>query len=171
MENNLDKQDIQEVKLINEIIEQNPVIKRKYVKHKEPKKTKVCTICKIEKPLEQMVINETLGLERPVKMKNKCLDCYRVKSKDYYRDNKDKVLESIKKKYIENKKKYSVIVKFNDVTELTNEYNKLKDKLENNQMTEIKQRTYIPKLVKAAEACKKKSGDGGGNNSPANESV
>ena len=43
---------------------------------------------------------------------------------------------------------------------MTNEYNKLKDKLENNQMTEIKQRTY-----------KKKGGNGGGNNSPANVSV
>ena len=29
-------------------------------------------------------------------------------------------------------------MKFNNVTELTNEYNKLKDKLENNQMTEVK---------------------------------
>ena len=160
MENNLDTQEIQEVKLINEIIEQNPPVIRKYRKHKEPKTTKVCSICKVEKPLECMVINETLGLERPVKMKNKCLDCYRVKSKDYYRDNKKKILESIKIKYEDNKKKYSVMFKFNDVTELTNEYNKIKEKLENNQMTEVKQRTY-----------KKKSGDGGGSNSPASESV
>ena len=149
MENNQINQDNQDIKIITDIISQYPA-KRKYVKTKEPKTTKVCKICKIEKPLNDMVINETLGIDRPVKMKNRCLECYKQISKDYYRDNKQKVLEFHKKLYEQNKKKYSVIVKFNDVNELTNEYNKLKDKLENNKINEIKQKTY-----------KKKSSDGG----------
>ena len=153
----------QDIKIINEIISQNPPVIKKYKKHKEPKTTKVCKICKIEKPLNEMVINETLGIDRPVKMKNKCLDCYKQVSKDYYRDNKQKVLEFHKKVYEQNKKKYSIIVKFNNITELTIEYNKLKDKLENDQL-EVKQRTY-----------KKKGGNGGNEGgspiSPANENI
>ena len=147
--------------LVNEIIAEE--IKevetiRKYRKLKEPKTTKICTICKIEKPLESMVINETLGFNRPVKMKNKCLLCYQKVSKDYYKENKKKVLESIKKKYEENKKLYSVNIKFTNAQELTDEYNKLLDKLYNNLMKEVKTRTYK----------KKKGGEGG---SPANTSV
>ena len=160
----MDKQDIEEVKLINEIIEQNPPVIKKYKKHKEPKTTKVRKICNIEKNLNEFVVNETLGLDRPIRMKNRCLECYKKVSKNYYRDNKEKVLEFHKKLYEGKKKKYSVMFKFNDVTELTNEYNKIKEKLENNQMTEVKQRTY-----------KKKSGDGGNqggsSNSPASETV
>ena len=79
--------------LVNEIIAEE--IKevetiRKHKKIKEPKTTKVCSICKVEKPFEEMVINETLGINRPVKMKNKCLLCYQKVSKDYYKDNKKK---------------------------------------------------------------------------------
>ncbi len=164
MENNIDTQEILEVKLINEIIEQNPPVIKKYKKHKEPKTTKICKICNIEKNLNEFVVNETLGLDRPIRMKNRCLLCYQKVSKNYYRDNKEKVLEFHKKLYESKKKKYSIVLKFNDITELTNEFNKLKDKLENNKMEEIKQRIY-----------KKKSRDGGNAggspNSPVSETV
>jgi len=159
MENLQDTQDTQDIKIIADIISQYPP-KRKYVKTKEPKTTKVCKICKVEKPLKDMVINEMLGLDRPIKMKNKCLDCYKQVSKDYYRDNKQKVLDFHKKLYEQSKKKYSVIIKFNDVNDLTNEYIKLKEKLENNQMSDVKLKTY-----------KKKSGDGGSEGGSSNSTV
>ena len=150
----------EEIQLINEIIEQNPPVIKKYRKHKEPKTTKVCSICKVEKPLEQMVINQTFDINRAVKFKNKCLDCYQKLSKDYYKDNKKKLLEIAKKKYDENKKLYSVVIKFTNAEDLTNEYNKLLDKLNNNLMKEVKTRTYKKK--------DKKGGEGG---SPANTST
>ena len=142
MENNSENQDII---LINEIIKENKPVIKKQKKIRDIKTTKICKICKIEKPLNEMVINETFGLDRPVRMKNKCLECYKKVSKDYYRDNKKKVLEFHKKIYDNNRKKYSVILKFNNIDDLTNEYNKLKQKLENNQMIEVKKRTHKKK--------------------------
>ena len=62
-------ENIQEIKLINEIISQNPPVIKKHKKQREQKTTKVCKICNIEKDLSMMVINETLGFNRPEKLK------------------------------------------------------------------------------------------------------
>ena len=61
-----------EIELINEIIEQNPPVIKKYKKHKEPKTTKICKICNVEKKLEEFVINQTFEINRKVSFKNKC---------------------------------------------------------------------------------------------------
>ena len=99
---------------------------------KKIKHSKVCKICKIEKLNEEFVINNQFGVDKPMVMKNKCKECYKGISKQYFKDHKVDVFKAIKIKKEYNKKLYSSVIKFNNLEELTNQYEILKLKLENN---------------------------------------
>lgn len=77
---------------------------------------KACTVCLIEKP------SEAFGKERDTKtgLTGQCKACRSVKTKQYYIDNKEKIIEQGKKRYFLNKlkdplfiRKQSLRVKFN----------------------------------------------------------
>jgi len=99
---------------------------KKQKKPKKPKTTKICKICKLEKPLEEFVINRTVEINRKVYFKNKCLECYKIKSKEYYDNN----LKNNKIRY-HKKKNFIIKIKYSNLEELENEFNKLKEKLIN----------------------------------------
>ena len=113
---------------ISDVEDINPIKKaKKIIKH-----SKVCKICKIEKLNKEFVINNQFGVDKPMVMKNKCKECYKGISKQYFKDHKVDVLKAIKIKKESNKKLYSSVIKFNNLEELTNQYEILKLKLENN---------------------------------------
>jgi len=91
-------------------------------KPQKPKTTKICKICKLEKPVEEFVINKTVELTRKVYFKNKCLECYKTKSKEYYENN----LKNNRIRY-HKKKNFIVKIKYSNLEELENEFNRLKD--------------------------------------------
>ena len=99
---------------------------KKPKKEKPPITTKKCKICNEEKPLEQFVINRTVEINRKVYFKNKCLECYKIKSKEYYDTN----LKNNKIRY-HKKKNFIIKIKYSNLEELENEFNKLKEKLIN----------------------------------------
>ena len=108
-----------------------PLPIKKYM-NKSVNSSKKCKICGLEKLNEEFVINNQLGVDKPMIMKNKCKECYKAISKQYFKDHKVDVLKAVKVKKENNKKQYSSIIKFNNLEELTNQYEILKLKLENN---------------------------------------
>ncbi len=138
--------------------------KRNEVEKKEL--TKVCKDCKLEKQLDQFVINYTYnskkeGEKKSIKFKNRCLECYRNLSKKYYADNKERVLNMMANKYEKiNNKIYSVKLNFNTIEDMEIEFKKAKLQFLKG---EVK--------VKKERKNKKKLGDGGESGSPANESI
>ena len=70
---------------------------------------KQCIICKEEKPIESFAVNYKYKGNNIVKFKNKCLECYKELSKEYYKNNRERLLEQLSTKYDSTKfKKYIV---------------------------------------------------------------
>ena len=128
---------IEEVeKIINDVL----VERKKQVRKIKLITSRECKICKIEKPLIELVISHDLGPDRPPRFKKLCLECQKSMSKRYYKEKKPQILEGIKKKADNEKKKFNVQVKFNSIEELENKMNLIKNNIENNLIEEIKQR-------------------------------
>ena len=150
---NLPKEKITRLKVVKPKKEPIPSIRDK-VEKKEL--TKKCKVCLEDKPLNEFVINYSYNTKKgdtqSIKFKNKCLICYKDVSKNYYKENKERVLDMLAKKYEKNiKQKYSVKINFNTLDDLILEFDKLKDQFTKGEIKEVIRK---PK--------KKKSGDGGG---------
>ena len=110
--------DSEEIKEINNILEQYKDIKK-------------CSICNLYKKIDTFVKNKLIK-DNKISYKNKCKDCYKIESKTFYNNNKDKILKSIKDKHEKLKKIYQIKIKFNNIDELDIIYNNLKNSLLNN---------------------------------------
>jgi hypothetical protein len=123
---------------------------------------KDCVICKQEKPIESFAVNYKYKGNNSVKFKNKCLDCYKEMSKEYYRNHKEKLLEQLATKYENTKrKKYYVKLNFNSLEELENEFEKAKEQFIKGEIKEV----YRNKKNK------KGSGGDGGNSGDSGVSI
>ena len=171
------EKELKELKLKYKGLNKEKITRLKVVKPKEknisnnPRKNvekkeliKKCILCKIEKPLDEFVINykynsKKEGEKSSIKFKNKCLNCYKETSKKYYEENKKRVLDMLANKYEKViKKKYNIKINFNTLEELENEFNILKEQFLKGEVKEVKRKSKKDK----------KGGDGG---SPANTSV
>jgi len=117
--NNLDNDYLE----INKIIEDNkPKQTRKHV----IKEIKKCTLCNETKKVEEFIVNHIV--DNRTYYKNKCIKCYNKKGKEYYAENKEKC----KKRYEISKPKFSIKIKYNNLEELNQHYERLKNELLNN---------------------------------------
>ena len=152
----LPNEKITRMKVVKVKPERKPDARDKVEKNEILKK---CKICEEMKPLDEFVINyhytSKKGETQSIKFKNKCLNCYRIKSNEYYKEHKIKVLECIKIKYEKNsKKKYNVKLNFNTIEEMQKSFDDAKEQFLKGELIEVTRKS------------KKKSGDGGGNGSP-----
>ena len=104
----------------------------------ELENNKKCSICLIYKKLDNFIKNKLIK-DNKVSYKNKCKDCYKIESKQFYNKNKHKILKSIKDKTDKLRKLYNIKIKFNDENDLTNIYNNLIISIKNNTLEK-----YIP---------------------------
>ena len=163
---NLDNVKITRMKVLKQKSEPKPNVRENIEKKELIKK---CRDCQTEKTLDQFVINYTYNSKKneekkSIKMKNKCLDCYKDLSKKYYASNKERVLNMLANKYEKLiKQKYTVKLNFNTIEEMELEFNKAKEQFLKGEIKEVKRKN------------KKKTGDGGNqggsSNSPASETV
>lgn len=104
---------------------------------------RICKYCNVEKPIELFAVSQTKNLK--IYRKFQCLECQKIKSKEYYDNYKEKVLKKIKDKYEkEQKKHYTYIIKFNNINDIDIEVNKLKENF-NNGLIEMKKPNKIKK--------------------------
>ena len=128
--------------------------KIKKTEDEEVKKRK-CKLCGELKEPEKFVVDRKLA-DGKIRFKTKCLDCYKEISKKYYAEKKEKILHEMSKINELKKKKFSYNIKFNSIDDLDKQIENLKNKLDNNELVEIK---------KPFKQRKRKWDNGGGSNS------
>ena len=143
---------------VEEILNNILIEKKKQVRKIKLITSRECKICLIEKPINELVISHDLGPDRPPRFKKLCLECQKNLSKRYYKEKKPKILEAIKIKTDTDKKKFNIQVKFNNIEELKNKMNLIKNNLENN---------IIIEEIKQRKPRTKKNNGGGNGNAPA----
>ena len=149
---NLHKVNIQRMKVIIPK-ETNPKINPRDHNEKKDLK-KICKLCSLEKPIEEFAVNYKYKGNNSLKFKNKCLNCYKAISKEYYKNNKEKLLKQLATKYdITKHKKYTVKLNFNSLEELEREFEKAKEQFNKGEIQEVKKKA-------------KKDTDGGNSGSP-----
>ena len=127
---------------------------------------KQCIICKEEKPIESFAVNYKYKGNNSVKFKNKCLECYKELSKEYYKNNRERLLEQLSTKYDSTKfKKYVVKLTFNSIEELEDEFKIAKEQFLKGELKEV----YRIKRKKRSSGGD--SGNNGGSSSPANKCI
>ena len=122
---------------------------------------KDCVICKQEKPIESFAVNYKYKGNNSVKFKNKCLECYKELSKEYYKNNRERLLEQLSTKYDSTKfEKYVVKLTFNSIEELEDEFKIAKEQFLKGELKEV----YRIKRKKRSSGGD--SGNNGGSSSP-----
>ena len=152
---------------INEVIDQKTEIinlkdqlKKIKIEKKVEVKLKKCKLCGIEKELDKFALDRVID-NKTIRLKTKCLDCYKVISSKYYNDKKAKTWKKIHDDSEKKKKKYEINLTFNDINDLEKSLEGIKLKFNNNDNLDdllIKRKEYKPRG--------KKPNNGGGNNIP-----
>ena len=153
-----------ENKEINDLKEQLKKLRKEKtnkikIEKKDEIKLKKCKLCGIEKELDKFALDRVID-NKTIRLKTKCLDCYKVISSKYYNDKKEKILKKIHDVSENKKKKYQVNIVFNDIKDLEKNLELIKSKFNNNDNLDellIKRKEYKPRGKKP---------NNGGNNSP-----
>ena len=153
-----------ENKEINDLKEQLKKLRKEKtnkikIEKKDEIKLKKCKLCGIEKELDKFALDRVID-NKTIRLKTKCLDCYKVISSKYYNDKKEKILKKIHDVSENKKKKYQVNIFFNDIKDLEKNLELIKSKFYNNDNLDdllIKRKEYKPRGKKP---------NNGGNNSP-----
>jgi len=153
-----------ENKEINDLKEQLKKLRKEKtnkikIEKKDEIKLKKCKLCGIEKELDKFALDRVID-NKTIRLKTKCLDCYKVISSKYYNDKKEKILKKIHDVSENKKKKYQVNIIFNDIKDLEKNLELIKSKFNNNDNLDellIKRKEYRPRGKKP---------NNGGNNSP-----
>jgi len=153
-----------ENKEINDLKEQLKKLKKEKtnkikIEKKVEVKLKKCKLCGIEKELDKFALDRVID-NKTIRLKTKCLDCYKVISSKYYNDKKEKILKKIHDVSEKKKKKYEINLTFNDINDLEKSLEGIKLKFNNNDNLDdllIKRKEYKPRGKKP---------NNGGNNSP-----
>jgi len=153
-----------ENKEINDLKEQLKKLRKEKInkikiEKKDEIKLKKCKLCGIEKELDKFALDRVID-NKTIRLKIKCLDCYKVISSKYYNDKKEKILKKIHDVSENKKKKYQVNIIFNDIKDLEKNLELIKSKFINNDSLDellIKRKEYKPRGKKP---------NNGGNNSP-----
>jgi len=135
----------------NIIIEESKQEDKKRIRRMKIVTSHICRECKIEKQFIDLVVSHEYGPDKELVMKKLCLECQKNLSKKYYKEKKVKILKEIKTKYDNNKNKFNIQIKFNDINDFDNKIKIIREKLENDLISEIKQRKTYVKRIKNVE--------------------
>ena len=125
-----------ENKEINDLKEQLKKLRKEKInkikiEKKDEIKLKKCKLCGIEKELDKFALDRVID-NKTIRLKTKCLDCYKVISSKYYNDKKEKILKKIHDVSENKKKKYQVNIIFNEIKDLEKNLELIKSKFINN---------------------------------------